>query len=468
MDYFEKQRQLILSPIMYREKETFYLFVCCDRKKYIVNDKGICEQWENDFGKLLMLLSQIDVDVSTINRDEFFTMETITLVGEINNWLEWLLNVDYTIPEQEKNKTYIFDVKAGTGKTFYTIAKVCDRADSIEKITDGYRITFKGNNTTEIELMYFLRSGWNWDIYSEKEGIIASYLIKYSRLYRMIISSRDVLQQIENNYGYYTVPKAIKEKVFYAIQKKSKEFKKKANELYTDMLLEKRVKSKWSNEYHLFELVKSYNFQAQYQYHCDWLGQQSLDIYIPESRIGIEYQGEQHYKAIDIWGGEVALRENQKRDLRKKKLCAENGVTLLEWSYRIPVNNENVLRFMNDNKIPFVKNERDFQMRMEMAPIIAPKKRIKEKNVKSKNIKYYIVQYDLEGYYVDKYVDINSAAGAVGISATSITKVLRGQRNSAAGFVWRKVAADDKIAKRIIIGFDIKKINSGRSKELQN
>ena len=234
------------------------------------------------------------------------------------------------------------------------------------------------------------------------------------------------------------------------------------------MLLEKRVKSKWSNEYHLFELVKNYNFQAQYQYHCDWLGQQSLDIYIPESRIGIEYQGEQHYKAIDIWGGEVALRENQKRDLRKKKLCAENGVILLEWSYRIPVNNENVLRFMSDNKIPFVKNERDFQMRMEMAPIIAPKKRIKEEKVKSKNIKYYIVQYDLEGYYVDKYVDINSAAGAVGISATSISKVLRGQRNSAAGFVWRKVAADDKIAKRIVIGFDIKKINSGRPKELQN
>lgn len=60
-------------------------------------------------------------------------METITLIAEINNWLEWLLNVDYTIPEQEKNKIYTFDVKAGTGKTFYTIAKVCDRANSVEK-----------------------------------------------------------------------------------------------------------------------------------------------------------------------------------------------------------------------------------------------------------------------------------------------------------------------------------------------
>lgn len=62
----------------------------------------------------------------------------------------------------------------------------------------------------------------------------------------------------------------------------------------------------------------------------------------------------------------------------------------------------------------------------------------------------------MEGYYIDKYVDINSAAGAVGISATSISKVLRGLRNSAAGFVWRKVATDDKIVKRIVIGFDKK------------
>lgn len=71
MDYFEKHRQLILSPIMYREKDTFYLFTRCDRKKYVVNSKAICEQWENDFRKLLMLLRQLDMGVSEINRDDF-------------------------------------------------------------------------------------------------------------------------------------------------------------------------------------------------------------------------------------------------------------------------------------------------------------------------------------------------------------------------------------------------------------
>ncbi len=109
-----------------------------------------------------------------------------------------------------------------------------------------------------------------------------------------------MLNQVEANYGYYVVPKPIKEKIFYEIQKKTKEFQKRADELYTNMLLSKRVKSKWSNEYRLFELIKSYNSNTRYQYHCDWLGQQSLDIYIETERIGIEYQGEQHYKPKDI------------------------------------------------------------------------------------------------------------------------------------------------------------------------
>ncbi len=138
------------------------------------------------------------------------------------------------------------------------------------------------------------------------------------------------------------------------------------------MLLTKRVKSKWSNEYQLFELIKSHNFNTKYQYHCEWLGQQSLDIYIETERIGIEYQGEQHYKPIDIWGGEEALKENQKRDLKKKKLCAVNNVHLLEWSYQVPVNDENVVQFMRENNIAFAEKDESNEICKicnEMAPI---------------------------------------------------------------------------------------------------
>lgn len=467
MNYFEQQQQLLLSPIMYREKDTVYLFSHNDRKQYMLNKMGVYEQWENDFKYLIILLHKIEVDTSSINKNDFFTEETITLVGEINNWIEWLLKADYIISDDEKSRIYTFNVKASMDKTFYTIAKLCDNANSIIKIEDGYCVTFKGENLREIELMYFLREGWDWNIYNENEGIIASYLVKYSKLYRMIISSRDMLNQVEATYGYYVVPKAIKEKIFYKIQKKTKEFQKIVDELYTNMLLEKRVKSKWSNEYRLFELIKSHNFNAQYQYHCDWLGQQSLDIYIETERIGIEYQGEQHYKPIDIWGGEEGLKENQKRDLRKKKLCAENNVCLLEWSYQIPVNDENVVQFMKENDIAFVEKNVNIEICNEMAPIIEEKK-VTSKKVKEKVLTNYIVQYDLNGNYVEKYLDIGSAAEKVKVSATSISKVLRGLRNSSAGYIWRKIGVEETIPKFISVEFDVRKINSGQAKRISS
>ena len=182
MDYFEQQQRLCLSPIMYREKDTVYLFSHNDRKKYTLNESGVYEQWESDFAYLYILLQKIGVDTSSINKDDFFTEDTITLIGEINNWIEWLLKADYIIPDYEKTRIYTFNVKAGMDKTFYTIAKVCDNANSIDKIADGYCVTFKGENLQEIELMYFLREGWDWNIYSKNEGVIASYLVKYSKL----------------------------------------------------------------------------------------------------------------------------------------------------------------------------------------------------------------------------------------------------------------------------------------------
>jgi hypothetical protein len=60
-----------------------------------------------------------------------------------------------------------------------------------------------------------------------------------------------------------------------------------------------------------------------------WLGRQHLDIFIPELKIAVEYQGRQHTEPIEFFGGLEAFIKNQERDIRKKKLCEENGVILL-------------------------------------------------------------------------------------------------------------------------------------------
>ena len=67
------------------------------------------------------------------------------------------------------------------------------------------------------------------------------------------------------------------------------------------------------------------------------LGKQELDIYFPEYKIAVEYQGEQHFFPIDFGGygtkiAERIFRENTQRDIKKKELCAKNDIKLLYYS----------------------------------------------------------------------------------------------------------------------------------------
>lgn len=66
----------------------------------------------------------------------------------------------------------------------------------------------------------------------------------------------------------------------------------------------------------------------------EWLGLQSLDFYLPEHNIAIEYQGEQHFNSSKSFGSnpEEFEKITRERDLRKKQLCEENGITVLYYA----------------------------------------------------------------------------------------------------------------------------------------
>ena len=59
----------------------------------------------------------------------------------------------------------------------------------------------------------------------------------------------------------------------------------------------------------------------------------SIDIYIPSKKIGIEYQGIEHFKATPFFGGEKKFEETYKRDKEKIKLCEENGIKLFHFTF---------------------------------------------------------------------------------------------------------------------------------------
>lgn len=104
-------------------------------------------------------------------------------------------------------------------------------------------------------------------------------------------------------------------------------------EIYNQIVYEGKSLNKWKSEQALYMVVKRLFDDAIYQYHDSWLGDQSLDIYIPSIKVGIEYQGVQHYEAVDFFGGEEGLKERKELDAKKKKRCKENKVKLIEWKY---------------------------------------------------------------------------------------------------------------------------------------
>lgn len=88
----------------------------------------------------------------------------------------------------------------------------------------------------------------------------------------------------------------------------------------------------WISETKLFYLIKKqFGSQTTVLHHGKpkWLGRQHFDIYLPEFNLAIEYQGEQHYKPIDFFGGQVSFEENKLRDERKKKLAVANNCHLI-------------------------------------------------------------------------------------------------------------------------------------------
>jgi len=64
----------------------------------------------------------------------------------------------------------------------------------------------------------------------------------------------------------------------------------------------------------------------------------SFDFYLPEKNICIEYDGEQHYKPIDFFGGINKFNEQQKRDKIKNEYCKNNNIHLIRIRY-----NDNIL-----------------------------------------------------------------------------------------------------------------------------
>lgn len=102
--------------------------------------------------------------------------------------------------------------------------------------------------------------------------------------------------------------------------------------------------SAWISELALVDLFQALWPNATHQWRPGFLGRQSIDIYIPEIDLAVEYQGQQHYEPVALFGGEEGFKNTQFRDDRKRLLLEANKVRLLEWRYDAPITRETLVQ----------------------------------------------------------------------------------------------------------------------------
>ncbi len=108
----------------------------------------------------------------------------------------------------------------------------------------------------------------------------------------------------------------------------------------------KNIRESWANETLIYQIMKSlYPYDhIIFHYRPTWLDGLEIDIFNETKGFGIEYQGIQHYKPVDHWGGIEALEKTKARDRKKKLLCDKNSIKVIYVSYLEEVSKDLVIK----------------------------------------------------------------------------------------------------------------------------
>ena len=111
--------------------------------------------------------------------------------------------------------------------------------------------------------------------------------------------------------------------------------------------------SKGERAIRVFLTYYNVDFKTQHTFeNCRNILVLPFDFYLPDYNICIEYDGEQHFRPVDFFGGEEAFQKRQKNDLIKTEFCENNGIELI----RIPYYMLNKLGDILFNKLNIIEH----------------------------------------------------------------------------------------------------------------
>jgi len=89
--------------------------------------------------------------------------------------------------------------------------------------------------------------------------------------------------------------------------------------------------SKGEKEIQSFLFENEIKFQREKIF--EKLNQKRFDFYLPKYNIAIEYDGIQHFKSIDFFGGEDCFIKRKQSDEIKNQFCIDNNIKLIRIPY---------------------------------------------------------------------------------------------------------------------------------------
>lgn len=343
LDSYCKENELPYdSPSLFRNDDRFVKWKCshghtwmermCDRTKSPVKRDTqacpVCQGIIANASVLTELLKEMELAIKSIDIGQFY----------IDGF------------EESKDLVSCY-MKHPINKQSGIAMKIAQEAAVIEQINyDYYKISFTSTQIENMVKMHYCFEAMQYNLFIKGQDNIKDFcndteLVDFLNRYSIHFRLEQLRQQLEifrfsdswNKSAEVLSNQARDIEVRYANR-----FRDMLKELYITMVDANEETIRWVSEKHLYLLVKSFFKDAIFQYSTEWLGLQILDIFIPSINVGIEYQGKQHFEAIDFFGGEEALEQNKLRDKTKRERCQRMGVKLIEWLWREEICIENL------------------------------------------------------------------------------------------------------------------------------
>tara|TARA_R110002072_G_C7887008_1_gene528492 strand:+ start:81 stop:1259 length:1179 start_codon:yes stop_codon:yes gene_type:complete len=273
-----------------------------------------------------------------INRIDAAIHEWIELQEE--EWAGW--NIRFSYRDQAIDRLIQFEQKQKSSLiNGYHIEKMAPKGSQLtsfgkRNINEVLKVVDTIINTSDYESFFNLfYSNYSFNLKGRKKTFPVEH---YDKFFLDSTKGRKTLEWYKTKEGKAFGGASTKEGlasqnyIKIAIRNKASSLLREAENEYRKNIGAKKIGEAWISETELFYKLKNHfsDFEVIHHGKPEWLGRQHVDIWFPKHKVGIEYQGLQHDKPIDFFGGEIAFLKNKERDKRKKSLFKKNNSILIE------------------------------------------------------------------------------------------------------------------------------------------